>query len=105
MGKTTAMSTEMMFRDDAYLRSATARVVSVSERGIELDRTVFYPLGGGQAGDTGTIVRGAGQVVTIADTRKGDTPDQVLHVPAPGSPVPEPGETVTLDIDWPRRYR
>jgi misacylated tRNA(Ala) deacylase len=99
------MTTEMLFRDDAYLRTATARVLAASERGIELDRSVFYPLGGGQAGDTGKLLRAAGGVVTIADTRKADTPDRVLHVPAPGSALPQPGETVTLEIDWPRRYR
>jgi misacylated tRNA(Ala) deacylase len=77
----------------------------VSERGIELDRTVFYPLGGGQAGDTGRLLRAPGDALTIADTRKGETPDRVLHLPAPGGPLPQPGETVTLEIDWPRRYR
>jgi len=99
------MTTELLFRDDAYLRTATARVLAVSERGIELDRTVFYPLGGGQAGDTGRLLRAPGDALAIADTRKGETPDRVLHLPAPGGPLPQPGETVTLEIDWPRRYR
>jgi misacylated tRNA(Ala) deacylase len=99
------MTTELLFRDDAYLRTATARVLAVSERGIELDRTVFYPQGGGQAGDTGTMLGAQGDAIAIADTRKGDTPDRVLHVPAPGSALPLPGDTVTLEIDWPRRYR
>ena len=99
------MTTELLFRDDAYLRTATARVVAVGERGIELDRTVFYPLGGGQAGDSGRLLRTQGEPIAIADTRKGDTPDRVLHVPAAGSPLPQPGETVTLEIDWSRRYR
>ena len=99
------MTTELLFRQDAYLRTATARVLAVSERGIELDRTVFYPLGGGQAGDTGRLLRAPGDALAIADTRKGETPDQVLHLPAPGGPLPQPGETVTLEIDWPRRYR
>jgi len=66
---------------------------------------VFYPLGGGQAGDTGRLVRAPGDALAIADTRKGETPDRVLHLPAPGGPLPQPGETVTLEIDWPRRYR
>ena len=95
------MMTELLFREDAYLRTATARVLAVSERGIELDRTVFYPQGGGQAGDTGRLVRAQGEPVAIADTRKGETPDLVLHVPAPGSALLQPGETVTLEIDWP----
>ena len=99
------MTTELLFRDDAYLRTATARVLAVSERGIELDRTLFYPQGGGQAGDTGTMLGAQGEAIAIADTRKGDTPDRVLHVPAPGSALPLPGDTVTLEIDWPRRYR
>jgi len=99
------MTTELLFREDAYLRTATARVLAVSERGIELDRTVFYPLGGGQAGDTGRLLRAPGDALAITDTRKGETPDRVLHLPAPGGPLPQPGETVTLEIDWPRRYR
>jgi len=99
------MTTELLFREDAYLRTAIARVLAVSERGIELDRTLFYPQGGGQAGDSGKLLRAPGEALTIIDTRKGETPDRVLHVPAPGSPLPQPGETVTLEIDWPRRYR
>ena len=99
------MTTELLFREDAYLRTATARVLAASERGIELDRTVFYPQGGGQAGDSGTLVRAHGESVAIIDTRKGETPDRVLHVAAPGSPTLQPGETVTLEIEWPRRYR
>ena len=99
------MSTELLFREDAYLKSATARVLSVTERGIELDRTVFYPLGGGQSGDSGVFVRDNGERLTITDTRKGDAAERVLHVAAPGSTPLEPGEAVTLEIDWPRRYR
>jgi misacylated tRNA(Ala) deacylase len=105
VGQITAMTTELLFRDDAYLRTATARVLSVSERGVELDRTVFYPQGGGQAGDSGRLLRAPGETVAIIDTRKGETPDRLLHIPAPGSSPLQPGETVTLEIDWPRRYR
>jgi misacylated tRNA(Ala) deacylase len=96
---------ELLFRADAYLRSAAARVQAVSERGIELDRTVFYPLGGGQAGDAGALVRAGGERLSIIDTRKGDGPDRVLHIPAAGASLPQPGEEVQLEIDWPRRYR
>jgi misacylated tRNA(Ala) deacylase len=96
--------TTLLFRDDAYLTTAEARVTSVGERGIELDRTIFYPQGGGQQGDAGALVRANGERIAIADTRKSDTPDGVLHVPALGAPAPEVGEAVSLAIDWPRRY-
>jgi misacylated tRNA(Ala) deacylase len=98
------MPTELLFRSGAYLKSESARVVAVHERGIELDRTIFYPLGGGQMGDTGVLLRASGERIVIADTRKGDAPDSVLHVVAPSMPRPEAGEEVTLEIDWPRRY-
>jgi misacylated tRNA(Ala) deacylase len=80
-------------------------VLAAGPDGIELDRTVFYPLGGGQAGDTGILQRANGERVAIADTRKGETAERVLHIPAPGSALPEPGEAVTLELDWERRYR
>jgi misacylated tRNA(Ala) deacylase len=98
------MSTELLFRDDAYLKTATAQVIAVHERGIEFDRSIFYPLGGGQAGDTGFLLRANGERIAIADTRKGDAIDCVLHIPATGMPQPEPGETLTLQIDWQRRH-
>ena len=94
---------ELLFRDDAYLKTATARVASCHAQGLELDRTIFYPLGGGQLGDTGTIVRANGERVTIKDTRKGSGPDSVLHIPVSPMTI-EPGEPVTLEIDWARRY-
>jgi len=99
------MTTELLFRDDAYLKTASARILAVDERGIELDRTIFYPLGGGQAGDTGALLRANGERIPIADTRKGEAIDSVLHIPAPAMQRPEPGETVTLEIDWERRYK
>ena len=98
------MPTELLFRSDAYLKSASARVIAVHESGIELDRTIFYPQGGGQMGDTGALVRSNGERILVADTRKGDAPDSVLHVAGASMPLPEPGEEVTLEIDWPRRY-
>jgi misacylated tRNA(Ala) deacylase len=101
---TDAMITTLLFRDNAYLRTASARVLAVDELGIELDRTIFYPLGGGQSGDTGALLRANGERIPILDTRKGDTIDSVRHVPAPGMARPEIGETLTLEIDWERRY-
>jgi len=93
--------TDLLFRDDAYLRTATAKVVGVHERGVELDRTIFYPLGGGQPGDTGFLVRAGGERIAVTDTRKGPSPDSVVHSLAGAVQV---GEQVDLQIDWPRRY-
>jgi misacylated tRNA(Ala) deacylase len=97
--------TELLFREDAYLRCCPARVIGGDERGIRLDRTVFYPMGGGQPGDTGTLRLASGDVIAIVDTRKGEGPDEVIHVAAPGAPLPPPGSEVTAEIDWPRRHR
>jgi len=96
--------TELLFRDDAYLKTTTARVVAVRDGKVELDRTIFYPLGGGQPGDTGILIRDNGTRIAVADTRKGETPGAVVHVLAAGESLPEPGESVGLEIDWDRRY-
>jgi misacylated tRNA(Ala) deacylase len=98
------MPTELLFRDDAYLKTATARVVAARDGQVELDRTIFYPLGGGQPGDTGFFVRENGERIAIADTRKGESPGSVAHLVAAGSALPEAGESVSLELDWPRRY-
>jgi misacylated tRNA(Ala) deacylase len=98
------MPTELVFRDDAYASTLEATVTAVGERGIELDRTIFYPMGGGQPGDVGTLAAADGRRWQVTDTRKGETPDSVLHQLAPGSPPPSVGERVTLGLDWPRRH-
>jgi misacylated tRNA(Ala) deacylase len=97
--------TEELFRADAYLESSEAVVTAAGPDGIELDRTVFYPMGGGQPGDIGTLRRADGATVAIADTRKGSTPGQILHIPAAGQALPGVGEHVTVQLDWPRRHR
>jgi misacylated tRNA(Ala) deacylase len=96
--------TKLLFRDDAYLQTCTATVTAVHAGGFELDQTVFYPNGGGQPGDAGTLKRADGSSVAITDTRKGDGVDGVLHIPAAGAPQLTVGEAVTLQLDWPRRY-
>jgi misacylated tRNA(Ala) deacylase len=97
--------TELLFRDDGYLRSCSARVIETDARGIRLDRTVFYPMGGGQPGDSGVLRLAPGQEIAIVDTIKGGLPDEVIHIPAPGSALPEPGMEIVAEIDWGRRYR
>jgi misacylated tRNA(Ala) deacylase len=96
---------QFIFREDAYARSCDATVTQVDERGIRLDRTVFYPTGGGQPGDTGLLRLADGSEIAIVDTLKGATPDEIIHVPASASPSVAPGTTVSVELDWSRRHR
>ncbi|MEE8145833.1 MAG: alanyl-tRNA editing protein [Kiloniellales bacterium] len=96
---------EQIFREDAYQTHCEATVVAADESGIRLDRTVFYPMGGGQPGDAGVLVLPGGDVLPIVDTRKGEAPDEVVHIPEEGAALPAPGTAVTAEIDWQRRYR
>jgi misacylated tRNA(Ala) deacylase len=72
--------TEELFREDATLTECDAVVTHVDERGVQLARTVFYPHGGGQAGDRGELVLADGRAIAIIDTRKGETPGEIVHV-------------------------
>ena len=97
--------TELVFRNDAYARLCEARVLRVVGRQVLLDRTVFYPAGGGQPGDTGELVTPEDLRLRVIDTVKGDAPDEVMHVLADDAQAPPPGTIVTAAIDWPRRHR
>lgn len=97
-------ATEPLFRDDAYLATVEAAVAGVADNAVIFDRTVFYPAGGGQPGDTGRIERAGGDTIAVSDARY--TPDRshVAHLIGEVG-APAPGETVTLHLDWARRYR
>src|SRR3954470_10588515 len=97
--------TNALYREDAYLKSCDAIVTAVDERGIRLDRTVFYPTGGGQPGDIGRLRAADGTVIEIRDTVKGATPGEIIHVPAEGAPAAALGMPVTAELDWDRRHR
>ena len=100
--------TDALFRDEPYRQETPARVVATTPAGIVLDRTVFYPRGGGQAGDAGTLLLRDGARIDIADTVTGAEHD-LLHGPAAGQEAAlaslREGDEATARIDWARRHR
>ena len=94
--------TEELFRDDSYLKSCTAKVLASGPDGVVLDRTVFYPTGGGQPGDSGTLT-GTGGTIVITEAVKGG--DGILHKLEEGAAVPAVGDAVEVSLDWDRRYK
>lgn len=109
-GHVSHTATDTVFRDDAYAKTCNATIVAVNDLGgIVLDRTVFYPTGGGQPGDSGVLRLADGSGIEIATTVKGRDEDGgadvIVHVPAEGQPSPAPGAGVTAEIDWERRHR
>ena len=97
--------TEELFRSDAYLRSTRARITAIDDLSVTLDRTVFYPMGGGQPGDRGTLTASSGAVIEVVDTRKGEAPGAISHIAAQPVDPALLGETVVAEIDWQRRHR
>jgi misacylated tRNA(Ala) deacylase len=118
--------TQDLFRQDAYLQECSAHIIAVTDEGVALDRTVFYPLGGGQAGDAGWLVLPDGSQVAVTDTRKckgadGKPTSGILHA-FTGQNDPRPSDIlrekllkceqiksaktpIIARIDWPRRHR
>jgi misacylated tRNA(Ala) deacylase len=95
--------TDELFRDDATLAQCAARVIALDEGGVILDRTVFYPLGGGQAGDTGVLRLANGRELVVTDTRKSkEHAGGVLHLLAPEAAIAV-GDAVVAQIDVARR--
>jgi misacylated tRNA(Ala) deacylase len=96
--------TQDLFRQDAYLREAPATVTAhTPEGGVILDASIFYPTGGGQPGDSGTLIWGEARL-DIATTIKGEG-DAIILVPAEPAPLPPVGAEVTQVLDFDRRYR
>ena len=95
--------TKALYSEDAYLKSCSARVTAISDDGVVLDQTVFYPMGGGQPGDTGELVTSQGPL-KVFDTRKGGD-GSIVHM-LDGMPRGlAVGDEVEAEIDWERRYR
>lgn len=100
------MTTLELFRDDAYLKESDATVTGVNDRGgIILDQTVFYPMGGGQPGDSGVLRRADGSEIKIALTVYDKDTGEIVHVPEDGEPRSAEGDRVTTQIDWDRRHK
>lgn len=97
--------TELLFRDDAYATAFEAQVVSAVPGRVVLDRTLFYPEGGGQPGDTGVLTLPDGREFKVSDTKKGEQPGTVAHVLADMAAELVPGARLTGRIDWERRHR
>jgi len=94
--------TKPLFREDSYLKECQAIVTAAGEDAIVLDRTVFYPMGGGQPGDGGEISWDGG-TARIVDTRYGDD-GEIRHLTEEGAALPATGSAVTATLDWDRRY-
>ncbi len=98
--------TEALFRDDAYLAEAAAKILHVTDGGgIILDQSIFYATSGGQPGDTGFLKLADGSSIRIAATITGETKDEIIHIPAPEQRPVSVGQSVALAIDWDRRLR
>ena len=96
--------TRPLYLDDAYRRTAASPVTALTEEGgLVLEASLFYPISGGQPGDSGRLTWSGG-ALGIATTVKGPH-DAIVLVPAEPGPLPPPGTLVTQDIDWARRLR
>lgn len=96
--------TEAVFRADPYAARCEARVATLADGGLVLDRTVFYPMGGGQPGDCGRLVLADGGALEVVDALKGEA-DAIVHRLAEAAKRPEVGAALTAEIDWSRRHR
>jgi misacylated tRNA(Ala) deacylase len=98
-------TTEQIFAEDAYARACEACVTHSAPGAIQFDRTVFYPAGGGQPGDSGIVKLADGTTVQILNAVKGESPGEIIHVVPDDAAIPAIGTAVTVEIDWTRRHK
>ncbi|MCB1756824.1 MAG: alanyl-tRNA editing protein [Gammaproteobacteria bacterium] len=97
--------TELLFNDDAYLKSCQATILQINAQGVVLDRTVFYAQGGGQPGDSGYLVNANGEKLRIINTVKDQESGQLLHLSETAATDGfRVGDPVSAEIDWQRRH-
>lgn len=96
--------TELLYQTDSYLQEFEANVLSVlaDERAIILDRTAFYPGGGGQPCDFGSLTVG-GVIYPVQKVKK--QADDVLHFLGGDAPLPSAGAASRGTLDWARRHK
>ncbi len=98
------MKTDFLFRDDAYLSTSDAHVLAITPTGgLILDRSIFYPTGGGQPGDRGQIVCADGRVIPIINTVYGENRETIAVIPEAETALPQIGERLEQRLDWPLR--
>jgi misacylated tRNA(Ala) deacylase len=97
-------ATDLLYATDAYLRRFASTVLAVDgeRQAIALHATAFFPTGGGQPHDTGTLAV-TGQRAGVMSVGK-DHDGVVWHTLEPGAPLPQPGERITGELDWERRH-
>lgn len=93
-----------LFRDYPYMKATAAGIVEVDGDCVVLDRTIFYPQGGGQPGDTGVLRFPDGGIRPVVDTQKGAEQGVIRHLLSPGQDAAV-GMLVDAVIDWKRRYK
>ncbi|WP_289041975.1 alanyl-tRNA editing protein [uncultured Aliiroseovarius sp.] len=102
-----AATTEPLFRTDAYLKQADGHVVAHTDHGVVLDRSIFYPTGGGQPGDRGQLSWDGGtiKIINTLNDTAGKASAGIALVTDPGAALPPVGAQVSQAIDWDLRFR
>ena len=98
--------TDLLFRENAYTKTCDASVINVREDGgITLNRTIFYPTGGGQPGDSGLVLTVEGSKLKVLTTIYGQNKGEVVHILEERAKRPAIGDKLKIEIDWSRRYK
>jgi misacylated tRNA(Ala) deacylase len=97
--------TEKVFYQDSYQKTHSTTLSAIKDGGVELASTIFYPMGGGQPGDTG-ILRIGSNAYRVTDTRYADDRTGIIHfLDMDDLTGVQPGTPVELELDWERRHR